>query len=115
KGVLKGHTDCVCSVSFDQKGDFVVSGSFDKTARVWNMKELQEDFMLKHDGAVLSVIVGTIIDPVAITGCVDGLVRAVGKKGNSESHRHRSWVNSLAMYDIRDFASGSSDGTVRLI
>jgi WD40 repeat protein len=34
---LKGHTDWVTSVAFSQDGSQVVSGSRDKTVRIWNV------------------------------------------------------------------------------
>src|SRR5882724_13614166 len=34
KGVLKGHTDCVCAVAFSVDG-FLATGSYDQTARIW--------------------------------------------------------------------------------
>ena len=33
---LKGHRSEVTSVSFSQDGNQVVSGSYDKTVRIWN-------------------------------------------------------------------------------
>ena len=34
---LKGHTSCVISVAFNHDGTKIVSGSCDKTIRVWNV------------------------------------------------------------------------------
>jgi len=34
---LKGHTDWVNSVAFSQDGSWVISGSNEKTVRIWNV------------------------------------------------------------------------------
>ena len=35
-GVFEGHTDSVMSVAFSQDGKHIVSGSWDRTIRVWD-------------------------------------------------------------------------------
>jgi WD40 repeat protein len=39
---LRGHTDCIRSVGFSPDGTHIVSGSDDKTIRVWNAKTGEE-------------------------------------------------------------------------
>ena len=36
--VLDGHTDCVRAVAISTDGTKIVSGSYDKTVRVWSME-----------------------------------------------------------------------------
>jgi WD40 repeat protein/serine/threonine protein kinase len=36
--VLKGHTDRIVSLSFDAKGERLLTASWDKTARIWDVK-----------------------------------------------------------------------------
>ena len=38
-GTLAGHTDDVTAVAFSSDGKRVVTGSADKTAKVWELKE----------------------------------------------------------------------------
>ena len=53
---LRGHTDMVISVAFSPDGKRLVSGSLDKTVKVWDAQTGQETLTLKgHTGGVLSV------------------------------------------------------------
>jgi len=42
KHELKGHTGAVYAVQFSHDGRFLVSGSFDKSVRVWDTTNLSE-------------------------------------------------------------------------
>jgi WD40 repeat protein len=109
--VLKGHTDCVCAVSFGPPDSFTLAtGSFDQTAKWWNLNKLAESQVVSgHGGAVTAV---SASQGVLITGGVDGTVRFDNQI--VAGLRHRSWVNSVAVGKAGT-ASGSSDGTVRLV
>ena len=53
---LKGHSDTVCSVSFSPDGKRIVSGSRDKTLKVWDAQTGKETLTLKgHTSPVRSV------------------------------------------------------------
>lgn len=43
---LKGHTGEIVSLSFNSDGDKLVTGSFDKTARVWDAQNGKCMFIL---------------------------------------------------------------------
>ncbi|MBQ2787165.1 MAG: PD40 domain-containing protein [Bacteroidaceae bacterium] len=54
---LTGHTDCVESVAFSPDGKRIVSGSIDKTIRIWDVatgKQIGEP-LIGHTYTVLSV------------------------------------------------------------
>ena len=44
--ILSGHTNYVTSVAISQDGKYLVSGSRDKTIKVWNLEERREEFTL---------------------------------------------------------------------
>jgi len=51
---LKGHKERVSSIAFSPDEEFILSGSWDKTARLWSQTgEIQKEF--KHEGPVTSV------------------------------------------------------------
>jgi WD40 repeat protein len=53
---LKGHTNFVTSVAFSQDGSRIVSGSYDKTVRIWNVMTGKVEAKLKgHTDQVRSV------------------------------------------------------------
>ena len=53
---LKGHTDSVYTVAFSRDGRYILTGSFDKTAKVWDADNGEELFSLKgHTHEVFSV------------------------------------------------------------
>ena len=54
--ILKGHTDAITSTVFSPDCSRIVSGSRDKSVKVWDVVSRQEVFTLSgHDGAVNSV------------------------------------------------------------
>ncbi len=116
KGVLKGHTDCVCAIAFSSDSKLLASGSFDHTARVWQLERPAKMIdIIAHEGAVLCVALSS--DGLLMaSGSVDSSFRVawLGGKGNSGGS-HRSWVNGASFSRSSEyFATGSSDGTVRL-
>ncbi len=54
--VLIGHTDPVYAVDFTPDGRWIVTGSFDKSLKLWDAQKLQPvRTMTGHTGLVLSV------------------------------------------------------------
>ena len=111
KGVLKGHSDCVCAVSFGPEGSAsLATGSYDRTARWWSLNQLTATQVMKDFGGAVTAVSAT--QGVLITGSVDGKVRFDNQIVAGLTHQ--SWVNSVAVGKA-GIASGSSDATVRLV
>ena len=116
-GSLEGHTGAVYAVSFSPENNTLVSGSADKSIRVW---DLQSRACLRtlhgHTGSVRDVVCGksgsiysasddsTIRVWSVATGALVGILTG-----------HSDKVFSLALAaDERTLVSGSADGTMRL-
>jgi WD40 repeat protein/predicted KAP-like P-loop ATPase len=115
-----GHTDYVTSVAFNHDGTQLVSGSFDKTVRVWDAKTGQAiapplsghtDYVtsvaFNHDGTQL------------VSGSVDNTIRLwdvkTGQAIAPPLSGHTSSVNSIVFSpDGTMVVSGSNDKTLRL-
>ncbi|RDB18601.1 Vegetative incompatibility protein HET-E-1 [Hypsizygus marmoreus] len=117
QAVLTGHSDFVRSVSFSPDGKHIVSGSDDKTVRIWNAKTGQAmgNALRRTCSLVAFSPDGTHI----VSGSGDKTVRiwdsktgqAIGKplKG------HTDWVESVAFSpDGKHIVSGSGDKAVRI-
>ena len=72
---LKGHRDLVCSVSFSPDGKRIVSGSWDKTLKVWDAQTGKETLTLKgHSRGVASVSFSPDGKRI-VSGCVDNTLK----------------------------------------
>ncbi|KAL4062785.1 hypothetical protein V8B97DRAFT_2091404 [Scleroderma yunnanense] len=118
--VFQGHTDQVRSVAFSPDGTRIVSGSDDKTVRVWDTdRGVQIGSPLQgHTDQVRSVAFspdGTRI----VSGSDDKTVRVWdadrGVQIGSPLQGHTHWVTSVAFSpDGTRVVSGSDDKTVRV-
>ncbi|KAI9869635.1 MAG: hypothetical protein M1830_005269, partial [Pleopsidium flavum] len=143
EALLLGHAHNVCSLDVSSEGGWVVSGSWDASARVWRVGKWECEAVLEgHEGSVWDVlaydpktiITGMIISQVArlqqdlgirglraLSACADKLVRVFtpsGKlvrtiKGNTDVVRALCQVPKGHPTGA-DFASASNDGVIRL-
>lgn len=138
EALLLGHAHNVCALDTSADGDFVVSGSWDGSARVWRIGKWECEALLEgHGGSVWAVlaydpkIVITGVDLISLmprglltlsfTGCADKLIRIFDRsgkllhtiKGNIDVVRALCRV-PLGHPSNADFASASNDGIIRL-
>ncbi|KJA17498.1 hypothetical protein HYPSUDRAFT_192134 [Hypholoma sublateritium FD-334 SS-4] len=120
--VLHGHTDAVASVAtaLTPYGNRIASGSFDNTARIWDLatgKQVGEPFR-GHTDYVGSVAFSPDGRRV-VTGSADKTLRIwdleTGKQIGEPWQGHTHWILSVAFsHDGKRVVSGSVDSTVRI-
>jgi WD40 repeat protein len=116
--LLVGHTGPVRSVALTPDGTRIVTGSSDKTARVWNAGTGEELFQLRgHTGAIWSVALtpdGTRI----VTGSDDNTARVWNAGTGAELLQlkgHTGTIRSVALTpDGTRIVTGSDDNTARV-
>ncbi|KAL9105650.1 MAG: hypothetical protein Q9187_008673, partial [Circinaria calcarea] len=120
ESLLLGHSHNICALDVSQKGDWIVSGSWDGSARVWGVGKWDCTAVLEgHQGSVWDVL--AYDQDTIITACADKLIRLfspTGKllhtiKGNTDVVRALCVVTK-GHTSRADFASASNDGIIRL-
>jgi WD40 repeat protein len=110
---LQGHTDAVTSAMLSRDGRLVLTGSTDRTARIWDAEGRQLE-VLRHPGEVVRVALAPD-GQLALTLSTDGSARLWDRSGIELSRIHRSGSHILAAAfspDGRRVVAAFSDGTV---
>src|SRR6266550_9378058 len=118
--VFGGHTDGVISVAFSQDSKRIVSGSSDKTIRVWDADtgEVVVGPLKGHTDRVISVAFSQDSKHI-VSGSSDKTIRVwdaeTGEVIVGPLKEHTDGVNSVAFsQDSKHIVSGSSDKTIRV-
>ena len=114
--ILEGHTNSVSSVSFSPDGQTLVSGSWDKTVRVWDVNTGRHLRTLTGHTNRVTYVSFSPDGQTLVSGSWDGTVRVWDV--NTGRHLRTLTVSGVISIsfspDGQTLASGSLDGTVRL-
>jgi WD40 repeat protein len=110
-----GHTNRVTSVAFSPDGQLVLTGSWDGTAKLWDVSGREIQSFRGHASGVSSVAFSPDGQKV-VTGSFDNTVKLWSLSGGEPlTLKHTSHVNSVAFSpDGQQVLTGSGDGTVKL-
>jgi WD40 repeat protein len=115
---IKGHTDYVSSVAYSPDGTHIVSGSDDKTARVWDAVTGKQLAVLEGHTNWVSSAAFSPDGAHIVSGSYDRTIRvwdAYTGKQLAVLEGHTRWVKSVAFTpDGAHIVSGSDDTTVRV-
>ena len=108
----------IYSVAISQDGKYAISGSNDKTIKVWNLEEKREEFTLTgHSSSVTSVAISKD-GKYIISGSSDKTIKIWSLEEKREEltlKGHSFNVNSFAIsQDGKYLVSGSSDRTIKV-
>src|SRR6201994_1305782 len=116
ENILRGHSSLVNSVAFSHDGRRVVSGSSDKTVRIWNVETGSEEKMLEGHSSWVNSVAFSHDGRRVVSGSSDNTVRIWNVETGSEEKMlegHSDPVNSVAFsHDGKRVVSGSDDKTV---
>lgn len=116
---LAGHSGPVSSLGFSPDGRWLVSGSFDGTARVWDLGSRGEGIVVgRHDGAVVRSVAFLPDGARIVTGGFDHTARVWDVASRGELYRleaHADQVFSVAASPRgRWLATAGLDGRVNV-
>ena len=116
----RGHTDAVTAVAFVPGGTRFVSGSRDKTIRLWDVKSPGKSLKTwsEHQGAVGAMVISSD-GKMMVSGCGAGAIKIWDLRHPGKSlasiNWHRSVIRTLALSpDKKILASGGEDKSVKL-
>ena len=96
--------------------EYILSGSWDKTAKIWDHNRSPLLTLSGHTAAIWAVqILSCSSDIVSLTGSADKTIKMW--QGNSQLQifkGHTDCVRALAICDANRFLSAANDATIRL-
>jgi len=114
--LIKGHNDIINGLSFSLDGNRLISGSADKTARIWNVRTQKALHVLKGHTGSLYAVAFSPDGTRAVTGSIDSTLKLWNAKKGAlikTLKGHSGDVISAAFTpNGRYLLSGSDDKTI---
>lgn len=125
----KGHQKAVTSISKSADGSYILTGSLDKSAKIWDTRTLTLIKTYVTESPVNACTMSPLLNHVVIGGGLDASLITQTRAGKFESkffHKiledevgavkgHFGPINALAFNpDGRSFSTGGEDGYIRL-
>ena len=113
---LNGHENTIESGEFSPDGTYFVSGSYDHTVRLWNVKAGTAEKVIPHEGSVWAVAFSPDGRLIA-SGGADRLVRVWDVTGTliATLRGHEAGIEALSFApDSERLASASADRSIRV-
>ncbi|EXJ81176.1 hypothetical protein A1O3_07466 [Capronia epimyces CBS 606.96] len=117
--IMVGHSHQVCSLDVCASANYFVSGSWDSTAKLWEIGRWEAAFDLQGHTATVWAVLAYDRDTI-VTGCADRGIRIFDSRGKVKvSWDGKDIVRALARLPPghptgADLASASNDGVIRL-
>jgi WD40 repeat protein len=116
--LLRGHNDIINGLAFSPDGNRLISGSFDKTARIWNVRTQKTIHILKGHSDHIYAVAFSPDGSIAVTGSNDDTLKLWNAKSGfliKTLYGHTGDARSAAFTPNGDYLlSGSYDKTIRL-
>ncbi|KAJ6649170.1 Phospholipase A-2-activating protein [Pseudolycoriella hygida] len=115
--VLKGHTNTVSTMAAGFEPNSLVSGSWDKTARIWTIAGFgpsQSNSLVGHEAAIWAVV--TLSTGYYVTGSADRNIYFWNKKGEKVKvfKGHTDCVRGLVEIGRGGLISCGNDATIKI-
>ena len=118
KKSLQGHKHFISKVEFHEKGQHVISSSWDRTMRLWDLKTYKSVLFQGHSKDVLTA---TFLDTrTVVSGSMDNTLQVWNTQGEAKytCTEFEGWVSCICPVPQSNkdklLAVGSWDGNVRL-
>jgi WD40 repeat protein len=113
-----GHLAYVTSVAYSSDGKYTLTGSQDKTARLWDARTCQQLRLFTDNASIVTAVAFSPDGKYVLTGHYDSKARlwdaATGTQLR-EFQGHTYWIKSVGFSpNGRYVLTGSADGTARL-
>ena len=115
--IEKGHTSWINSIAISPDGKYIVSGSWDKTIKIWDFKTAECLNTLEGQNSVSSIAISPD-GKYIVSGSDDGIIKILDFRTLeclNTLEGHKDSVNSIAISpDGKYIVSGSWDDTIKI-